>query len=33
MENKEIAKILSEISVYLEMEGEMFKPRVYEKPL
>ncbi|NLA08143.1 MAG: DNA polymerase/3'-5' exonuclease PolX [Parcubacteria group bacterium] len=31
MENKEIAKILSEISVYLEMEGEMFKPRVYEK--
>ncbi len=31
MENKEIAKILSEISIFLEMEGEMFKPRAYEK--
>lgn len=31
MENWEIAKILSEISFLLEMEGEAFKPRAYEK--
>lgn len=31
MDNLEIAKILSEISFYLEMEGEPFKPRAYEK--
>ena len=29
--NEEIAKILREISEYLEMEGEAFKPRAYEK--
>ena len=31
MQNWEIAKILSHISFYLEMEGEPFKPRAYEK--
>jgi len=31
MNNWEIAKILSDISFYLEMEGEPFKPRAYEK--
>jgi len=31
MNNWEIAKILSEISFLLEMEGEAFKPRAYEK--
>ena len=29
--NEEIAKILREIGEYLEMEGEAFKPRAYEK--
>ncbi len=31
MKNFEIAKILYNIAVYLEMEGEFFKPRAYEK--
>ncbi len=31
MNNWELAKILSEISFLLEMEGEAFKPRAYEK--
>jgi DNA polymerase (family 10) len=31
MDNKEIAKILYEISEYLYMEDESFKPRAYEK--
>ena len=31
MDNFEIAKILREIGEYLEMKGEAFKPRAYEK--
>lgn len=31
MKNFEIAKILYNIALYLEMEGEQFKPRAYEK--
>ncbi|MDI6820860.1 MAG: DNA polymerase/3'-5' exonuclease PolX [Patescibacteria group bacterium] len=31
MTNREIAKILHEIAVYLEMDNESFKPRAYEK--
>ena len=31
MDNWEIAKILSDLSFYLEMEDEPFKPRAYEK--
>ena len=31
MKNFEIAKILYNISLYLEMEDEPFKPRAYEK--
>ncbi len=31
MDNKEIAKILNEIGIYLEMDGISFKPRAYEK--
>ena len=31
MTNQEIAKILSEIGIYLEMDGVAFKPRAYEK--
>ena len=31
MKNQEIAKILKEIALYLEMEDEPFKPRAYEK--
>jgi DNA polymerase (family 10) len=31
MTNKEIAEILNEIGIYLEMRGEAFKPRAYEK--
>src|SRR3989338_7303244 len=31
MKNFEIAKILYNISLYLEMEEEQFKPRAYEK--
>ena len=31
MINQELSKILSEIAVYLEMEGESFKSRAYEK--
>lgn len=31
MINQEIAKILSEIAIYLEMQGVAFKPRAYEK--
>ena len=31
MTNDEIAKILYEISEYLEMEGTLFKPRAYQK--
>lgn len=31
MTNKEIARILYEISLYLEMEGDPFRPRAYEK--
>ena len=31
MKNQELAKILSEISIFLEMEGVEFKPRAYEK--
>jgi len=31
MTNQEIVKILYEISEYLEMEGEPFKPRAYQK--
>jgi DNA polymerase (family X) len=31
MTNQEIAKILGEIAIYLEMQGVAFKPRAYEK--
>src|SRR3989338_4948489 len=31
MQNKEIAKILMEMSILYEMEGILFKPRAYEK--
>src|SRR3989344_7072827 len=31
MTNKEIAKILNEIAILLEMKGVAFKPRAYEK--
>ncbi len=31
MNNQEIAKILGEIAIYLEMQGVAFKPRAYEK--
>src|SRR3990170_8318229 len=31
MKNFEIAKILDNIAIFLDMEGEQFKPRAYEK--
>ena len=31
MHNRELAQIFREIALYLEMQGEQFKPRAYEK--
>ena len=31
MNNQVISRILSEIAIYLEMQGVPFKPRAYEK--
>ncbi len=31
MDNHRLSKILSEIAIYLEMDGDRFKPRAYEK--